>query len=171
MMSIAKLIILDHLQLVTIFIQWIQPYVEPSQPNPAVQYCQEIFPVLAAIAENFNNFTPILERVCRCWRHMVLSYRTAIAPLLPGLAEKLAQGFATSRQGCFLWATDSIVREFTDDAPNVSTETTEAVFNFFQQQATNFLRALNDLPPEELPDGESDHTKGPRYHTYRCCSN
>jgi len=115
--------------------------------------------VLAAIAENFNNFTPILERVCRCWRYMVLSYRTAIAPLLPGLAEKLTQGFATSRQGCFLWATDSIVREFTDDAPNVSKETTEAVFNFFQQQATNFLRALNDLPPEELPDGKFDMTK------------
>jgi len=152
--KLLELTVVDHLQLVTIFVQWIQPYVEPSQPNPAVQYCQEIFPVLAAIAENFTNFTPILERVCRCWRYMVLSYRTAIAPLLPNLAEKLTQGFANSRQGCFLWATDSIVREFTDDAPNVSKETTEAVFNFFQQQATNFLRALNDLPPEELPDGE-----------------
>jgi len=88
---------------------------------------------------------------------MVLSYRTAIAPLLPSLAEKLASGFAASRQGCFLWATDSIVREFTDDSPNVDKATTEAVFNFFQQQATNFLRALNDLPPEELPDGEFQH--------------
>jgi len=137
---------------VTIFIQWIQPYVKPGEHNPAVQYCQEIFPVLSTIAENFVNFTPILERVCRCFRHMVLSYRTAIAPLLPSLAEKLAAGFAASRQGCYLWATDSIVREFTDEAPNVDKDTVTAVFNFFQQQATNFLRALNDLPPEELPD-------------------
>jgi transportin-3 len=83
----------------------------------------------------------------------VLSYRTAIAPLLPQLAEKLASGFSASRQGCFLWATDSIVREFTEDTEGVSKETLDAIFNFYQQQATTFLRALNDLPPEQLPDG------------------
>lgn len=153
----SKVAIADHLGLITIFVQWIQPYVGPSELNPAVKYCQEIFPVLSALVDNFSNFTPILERVCRCWRYMVLSYRTAAAPLLPSLAEKLASGFASSRQGCFLWATDSIVREFTPDAPGLSRETTEAVFNFFQQQATNFLRALNDLPPEELPDGMCYH--------------
>lgn len=85
---------------------------------------------------------------------MVLSYRTAIAPLLPSLAEKLASGFSASRQGCFLWATDSIVREFTNDSEHVNQDTITAIFNFYQQQATTFLRALNDLPPEQLPDGE-----------------
>lgn len=84
----------------------------------------------------------------------MLSYRTAIAPLLPSLAEKLASGFSASRQGCFLWATDSIVREFTNDAEHVTQETSTAIFNFYQQQATTFLRALNDLPPEQLPDGK-----------------
>lgn len=145
---------IDHLQLITIFVQWVKPYVKAPEPNPAVQYCQEIFPILSAIADNFVNFTPILERVCRCWRYMVLSYRTAIAPLLPSLAEKLASGFSASRQGCYLWATDSIVREFTDESGHVDKETTQAIFNFFEQQATTFLRALNDLTPEELPDGK-----------------
>jgi len=147
-----KLALADHLNLITIFVQWIQPEIRPGEPHPAVQYCQEIFPVLAAIAENFSNFTPILERVCRCWRYIVLSYRTHTAPLLPVLAEKLAAGFAASRQGCFLWATDSIVREFTDESEGISPETTQAIFSFYVQQATNFLRALNDLPPEQLPD-------------------
>lgn len=151
----GKLAIADHLNLITIFIQWVIPEVPPTQPNPAVQYCQEIFPILAAIADNFADFTPILERVCRCWRHMVLSYRTAISPLLPSLAEKIASGFSASRQGCFLWATDSIVREFTPEAPNANKDTIDAVFNFYTQQATTFLRALNDLPPEQLPDGQS----------------
>lgn len=149
----SKIAIADHLQLITIFVQWIQPEVPLSQPNPAVQYCQEIFPILAAIADNFADFSPILERVCRCWRYMVLSYRTAITPLLPSLAEKLASGFGVSRQGCFLWATDSIVREFTPDVENVDKDIIDAVFNFYSQQATAFLRALNDLPPEQLPDG------------------
>lgn len=148
----AKFAVADQLQLVTLFIQWIQPVVPPTEVNPAVQYCQEIFPTLSAVVDSFTSFVPILERVCRCWRYMVLSYRTAMAPMLPILAEKLAAGFASSRQGCFLWATDSIVREFRDDAPDVTQETSTAVFHFFETQATNFLRALSDLAPEELPD-------------------
>ncbi|KAF2155040.1 ARM repeat-containing protein [Myriangium duriaei CBS 260.36] len=148
----AKYAVADQLQLITLFIQWIKPIVPLGEQNPAVQYCQEIFPTLGAIADNFTTFVPILERVCRCWRYMVLSYRTATTPMLPMLAEKLAAGFASSRQGCFLWATDSIVREFTEDVPGVDKETSAAVFHFFEQQATNFLRALNDLAPEELPD-------------------
>ena len=147
-----KLAIADRLNLVTIFIQTAHPYIEPANPHPAVQYCQEIFPILAAICERFVTFTPIIERVCRCWRHMVLSFRVHSAPLLEGLADKLAAGFTASRQGCFLWATDSIVREFSDVSQYVPQSTTDAIFSFYEQQATTFLRALNDLPPEELPD-------------------
>ena len=147
-----KLAVADQLNLITIFIQWVTPYVEPSKPHPAVQYCQEIFPVLAAICERFVAFAPIIERVCRCWRYMILSYRVHTAPLLPLLADKLAAGFTASRQGCFLWATDSIVREFSDVSEYVSKTTTEAIYSFYEQQATAFMRALNDLAPEELPD-------------------
>ncbi len=146
-------LISDYLQLLTIFIQWIQPYVSPSVENPAVKYCQEIFLVLSAIADNFTSFPPVLERVCRCWRHMVISYRTAMSPLLPSLARQLASGFETSRQGCFLWATDSILREFSEGAEFVDEKTSTAIYQFFEQQALAFLRILNDLPPGDLPDG------------------
>jgi transportin-3 len=148
----SQLAVADRLNLVTIFVQLVTPYVEPAQPHPAVKYCEEIFPVLAIIAERFINFTPIIERVCRCWRYMILSYRTHTAPLLPQFADKLAAGFTASRQGCFLWATDSLVREFSDVNANVSQSTVDAIYTFYEQQATSFLRQLNDLPPEELPD-------------------
>ncbi|KAF2138008.1 uncharacterized protein K452DRAFT_93741 [Aplosporella prunicola CBS 121167] len=148
----AKLALADKLQLITIFIQWVQPYVGPGQPHPAVKYCEEVFPVLAAIAESFHDCTPILERVCRCWRYMVLSYRTAMAPLLPQLADKLAAGFTVSRQGCFLWATDAIVREFAPGVEGVDAQMTTAVYSFYEAQATAFLRALSELSPEQLPD-------------------
>nr|POF00985.1 uncharacterized protein c11g11.07 [Quercus suber] len=147
-----KLAIADHLNLITTFVQLVTPYVAPSEPHPAVKYCEEIFPVLATICAGFSNFTPIVERVCRCWRYMVLSYRTHTTALLPQLADKLAAGFTSSRQGCFLWATDSIVREFSDISEYVTKSTTDAIYTFYEQQATTFLRALNDLPPEELPD-------------------
>ena len=152
----SKLAIADHLNLITIVISEAKPYVSPREAggHPCVRYCQEIFPVLAAICERFVDFAPIAERVCRCWRYMVLSYRTHTAPLLPQLADKLAAGFSSSRQGCFLWATDSIVREFShvDADAQVPEETVGAIFAFYEQQATTFLRALNDLQPEELPD-------------------
>ncbi len=77
---------------------------------------------MSAIAENFTSSTPILERVCRCWRYMVLSYRTAILPLLPTLAQQLASGFQNSRQGCFLWATDSVLQLFRATSARFSTD-------------------------------------------------
>lgn len=72
--------------------------------------------------------------------------------MLPQLADKLSAGFNASRAGCFLWATDSIVREFSDVSSVVTPDTVDAIYTFYEQQATAFLRALNDLPPEELPD-------------------
>ena len=143
----------DHLQLITIFMQIVSPYVEPSQENPAVIYCQEIFPVLSTIVDNFLDFAPICERICRCWRTMIFSYRTAMTPLLPALAEKLASCFASSKQGCFLWTTDAIVREFSEGADFVDDDTSNAIYQFFEQQAVSMLRALNDVAPEDLPDG------------------
>jgi len=149
----SKLRIADRLQLITIFIQWVRPQVGFGRPNPAVRYCQEIFPALAALADNFGNFMPILERVCRCWRYMVLSYRTAMQPLIPDLAEKLVTGFRATRQGCFLWTSDSILREFSEDSePPIDDATSQSVFNFYEEQAKTFLRALSDVPPDDVPD-------------------
>ena len=84
---------------------------------------------------------------------MVLSYRTAVLPLLPTLAQQLASGFENSRQGCFLWATDSVLREFAAGAEFVDQATSQAIYNFFEQQAFAFLHIMNDLPPSDLPDG------------------
>lgn len=132
----------------------VNPYVSRGEENPAVKYCGEILPIMTTIALNFTESTPILERVCRCWRNMIISYRTAMTPLLPTLAESLANGFQASREGCFLWATDAVVREFSEGAEFVDPMTSSAVFQFYEQQATAFLRTLNDLPPENLPDGK-----------------
>ncbi|CAG8952472.1 hypothetical protein HYFRA_00001219 [Hymenoscyphus fraxineus] len=148
----GKLAVADHMQLITIFIQNVKPYVEPGQENPAVKYCQEIFPILSTILDTFSTFTPICERICRCWRHMVLSYRTATSPLLPQMANKLASGFATSKQGCFLWATSAILREFSEDREHVDENTTESIYSFFEVQSRNMLQTMSDLPPQDLPD-------------------
>ncbi len=129
-----------------------------------MKYWQEILPVLAALVDNFLDFPPVCERVCGVWRALVLSYRTATQPILPGLAEKLASCFAASQQGCFLWATGAVVREFSEGAEHVDEATSEAIYRFFEQQAVTMLRALNEVAPADLPDGTPSplpHSKAP----------
>ncbi|QKX60522.1 uncharacterized protein TRUGW13939_07667 [Talaromyces rugulosus] len=135
----------------------VTPYVGPRAENPAVKYCSEILPIMDTLVLNFTKSTPILERACRCWRYMVISYRTSMISLLPSLAQSLAAGFEASREGCFLWATDAVVREFSEGSEAVDAATTQAVYQFFEQQSVSFLRILNELPPEQLPDVIEDY--------------
>ncbi|KAK4226777.1 armadillo-type protein [Podospora fimiseda] len=148
----SKVDLADHINLLTHFAQNVVPYIPSNAEHPAVKYWQEIFPVLSTILDNFINFIPICERVCRCWRFMVISYRTAITPLLGPLANKLAEGFAKSKQGCFLWATSAILREFSEDREHVNEGITDNIYVFFEAQATSVLRTMSDLPPIDLPD-------------------
>lgn len=130
----------------------------PGVEHPCVKYCGEIFPILKTLALNFPKSEPILELACRCWRSMVISYGNAFAPLLPELTECLFLGFETSRQGCFLWATNAILREFSYDMDldMLVTDTPNPlrndVFQFFEKQTVSFFRILNDLPPSQVAD-------------------
>lgn len=148
----GKLAVADHLQLITIFIQNVIPSIAPGQENPAVKYWQEVFPILSTVLDNFLNFSPICERVCRCWRNMIISYRTEMTPLLPDMANKLANGFNVSREGCFLWTSGSILREFNEEREHVDQTTSDNIYTFFEAQTTTFLRVMTELQPKELPD-------------------
>lgn len=136
----------------TLFIQKVHPWVPSDQPHPAVKYCEEIIPVLSALIERFVDFVPILERTCRCWRHMVLSYRNSSAPLLAILPQKLVEGFKETRQGCFLWAADSIIREFSEHSEEPDQSILQAIVPFYEQLANTFLTALTEVSGEQLPD-------------------
>jgi transportin-3 len=75
-----------------------------------------------------------------------------MTPFLPEMANKLAQGFEKSRQGCFLWVTGAILREFSEEREHVPDQITESIYAFFEQQSTNVLRFMSELPPYDLPD-------------------
>ncbi|RWA10704.1 hypothetical protein EKO27_g4404 [Xylaria grammica] len=154
----GKLALADHLQLITMFAHIVVtiPPAEKDEEDPAIKYWQEVFPILAKVLTNFLDFPPICERVCRCWRLMVTAHRVAMAPILPAMANELANGFANSRQGCFLWVTGAILREFSDERDHVDAAMTESIYAFFEAQATNVLRFLSNLTPQELPDVTED---------------
>lgn len=140
--------------LITMFMTSVQPHYEPGETNQAVAYCQEIFPTLSKVATAFSSYPQVLEPLCRCWRTMIFSYRTAIFPLLEPLAQELSTGFETTRQGCFLWATNAVLREFSAGHEGVNATTMRAVYSFFEQQAFAFLNIMNDSSPADLPDGK-----------------
>ncbi|KAI0532313.1 exportin 1-like protein [Xylaria digitata] len=154
----GKLALADHLQLISLFAHIVVtiPPAEKGEEDPAIKYWQEVFPILATVLTNFLDFAPICERVCRCWRLMVIAHRVAMAPILPAMANELANGFANSRQGCFLWVTGAILREFSDEREHVEPAMTENIYAFFEAQATNVLRFLSNLTPQELPDVTED---------------
>jgi len=129
----------------------VQPYVNGGE-NPAVKYWEGQFDTLSKVLTGFMDFVPVLERICRCWRHMVISYRTAMTPLLGPMADMLAKGFQASREGCFLWATGAILREFSEDRDQVDANITENIYKFFVSQATTFLQVMSSVQPKEQPD-------------------
>jgi transportin-3 len=147
----ALIKLLDHIQLLTIFVQTVQPFVGGGE-NPAVRYWGEVFKALSDVLTGFMDFVPVLERICRCWRHMVISYRTTMTPLLPQMADMLASGFQASREGCFLWATGAILREFSEDREQVDANITESIYKFFESQATTFLQLMSSIQPKEQAD-------------------
>jgi len=72
--------------------------------------------------------------------------------MLPLMADKLSTGFEISKQGCFLWVTSAILREFSEDREHVNEGTTESIYAFFEAQSKKMMQMMNDLPPRDLPD-------------------
>lgn len=135
----------------TTFAAIVRPNIEADKENPIVRFWAEVFPVVTTILETFIDHPAICERVSKFYRTLLISYRTAMLPLLPALAEKLAACFQKSRQGCFLWVTGSVIREFGDEE-YVDQNTREAVYQFLEQQCWTMFKILSDESPKEIPD-------------------
>ncbi|KAK6337721.1 Nuclear import receptor [Orbilia brochopaga] len=141
----------ENVSLLTTFAAIVRPNIEAGQDNPAVRFWAEVFPVVTTILESFIDHPAICERVSKFYRTLLISYRTAMLPLLPALAEKLAACFQKSKQGCFLWVTGSVIREFSDEEL-VDENTREAVYQFLEQQCWIMFKILNDESPKDIPD-------------------
>ena len=72
--------------------------------------------------------------------------------MLPDLAAKLVTGLQATRQGCFLWASDAIVREFSEHDEQLDPAIKSSVVPFYEQQATTFLHALSEVEGHQLGD-------------------
>ena len=142
----------DEIQLLTIFAQVVHPLVPEGRDNPMIQFWQRIVGVMSTILDGFVDFLPICEQVGRFYRALLISYRTAMLPLLPEVANKLTTSFEKSHQGIFLWVSGTVIREFGDEE-FTSLATRNSVYQFLEQQCLSMFRLLNVTRPQDIPDG------------------
>lgn len=142
----------DEIQLLTIFVQVVHPHVPEGAANPMISFWQDIIPMLSTILDGFVDFLPICEQIGRFFRALLISYRTAMLPLLPQVANKLTTSFEKSHQGIFLWVSGTLIREFGDEE-FTDEATRNSVYQFLQQQCLSMFRLLNKTHPKEIPDG------------------
>jgi len=140
----------DSVELLTIFIQTITPYVEPTQEHPAVHLLSELWPALTDTLKIFGSVQFISESVAKCFKNIIYAYRFHSLPLLGPMAEILVSSFERYEYGCFLWASGAIVRQFGHE--DVEGEVRFAIWQFVERQCINTFRLLEKNKPNDIPD-------------------
>lgn len=141
---------LDDIELLTIFVQTVSPYVERQQEHPAVQLLMELWPALSVTLDVFGSIQYVSESVSKCFKNLIYSYRIHTLPLLGPMAEKLVAAFERYEYGCFLWVSGAIVRQFGHE--EVEDDVRRAIWLFVERQCVNTFRLLENNQPNDIPD-------------------
>jgi transportin-3 len=137
-------------ELLTIFVQTVSPYVEPNEDHPAVRLLSELWPVLCGTLNVFGSISFISESVAKNFKNIIYSYRIHSQPLLAPMAEILVSSFEKYENGCFLWASGAIVRQFGHE--EISDEVKHGIWAFVETQCINTFRVLEKNKPNDIPD-------------------
>ncbi|KAK8090951.1 hypothetical protein PG994_000456 [Apiospora phragmitis] len=110
-----------------------------GEEDPAVKYWMEIFPILAKMLAIHRDKPP------GC--HDAITARDG---------QQTGTRFPELKTGLFPLGNSAILREFSDDREHVDQSITDSIYTFFEAQATNVLRFISELSPQELPDVTED---------------
>ena len=139
------------MDLLTIFVQTVSPWVELDQEHPAVNLVKDLCWVpLCNTLDIFGQHQFVSESVARNFKNIVYSYRYHCLPLLAPMAEKLVTSFEHYGYGCFLWVSGAIVRQFGHE--EIDDETSFAIWQFVERQCLNAFNLLGKNKPNDIPD-------------------
>ena len=144
-----QLVTLDLVELLTIFIQIVAPYVEPPKQHPAVLLLSDLWPALYGTLKIFGSEQFISESVAKNFKNIIYSYRIHSLPLLAPMADTLVSSFEQYEFGCFLWASGAIVRQFGHE--DVGDEVRFAIWQFVERQCVHAFRLLEKNKPNDIP--------------------
>jgi transportin-3 len=137
-------------ELLTIFVQTVSPYVEPNQEHPAVHRLRDLWPTLCETLNVFGSISFISESVAKNFKNVIYSYRIHSLPLLAPMTEILVSSFERYEFGCFLWTSGAIVRQFGHE--EVDDEVRRGIWAFVERQCINTFRLLEKNKPNDIPD-------------------
>ena len=138
------------MELLTIFIQTVSPYVEPNQEHPAIHLLSDIWPALCDTLSIYGSTQFISESVAKNFKNIIYSYRIHSLPLLGPMAEKLVWAFEQYGFGCFLWVSGAIVRQFGHE--EIDDNVKNGIWDFVERQCVNTFHLLEKHKPNDIPD-------------------
>ena len=142
---------LDDVELVTIFVQTVVPWVEPEDEHPAINLIRDLcWGPLCSTLEIFGRQQFVSESIAKCLKNIIYSYRIHSLPLLGPMAEILVVSFEKYQYGCFLWVSGAIVRQFGHE--EIDEETRSAIWQFVERQCVNTFQLLEQNKPNDIPD-------------------
>lgn len=149
--------IADKIDLIYALFEELRPaYETPLQgTEPLLPQIEFIWSSLSGLLVNMGAIADgaIVERISKLVRRLFQNFHLFCEPILPSVAELLAQGYANTGLGSYLWCSGSIIVVFgDDDSLPVPPVLKEAVWQFAITQCKTFFLNFNKIDLTKLND-------------------
>ncbi|AET40203.1 mRNA transport regulator MTR10 Ecym_5454 [Eremothecium cymbalariae DBVPG len=129
-------------------------YEYPSQgAEPLLPYIESIWNLASDLLnyEGGATNTIIVERIMKLLRRLFEKYHIFLESILPMVVEMLAQNYAKTGLGSYLWCSGSLIYVFGDDESYpIPPELKQAVWCFACSQCETFLNNFSKINPSEI---------------------
>lgn len=147
--------IADKLDLVYALFEELKPRNEYPQQGqePLVSQIQFIWNLIRSVLVEFGAMsdTVIVERATKLLRRLFEKFHLFCEPILQSVAEFLAQGYAATGVGSYLWCSGSIIVVYGDDeALPVPPQLKEAVWQFAVSLSETFMGNFSQIEDAQI---------------------
>src|SRR5205823_4357284 len=140
-------------ELLTVFIETVNQWVDPQEQHPAMKLVVDIFPKITSTLEVFGSDQMISESISKNFKNIIYSYRIHSVVLLEHMVRILQDAFNQYGFGCFLWVSGAIVRQFGHEELDPSIQL--AIWGFVETQCLSTFQLLDKNKPNDVPDRNS----------------
>lgn len=126
---------------------------EPDFPV-SLLFVAEVWPAVSLLLDKHGAQPAVSERLTKLLKTAIQLFSTYLSPILADIARLLHSGFQHHRQGCYLWVSGAVVREYGDDY--TSDDTKRAVYQFALTQCQAFFEWAGATDMGRHPDVVED---------------
>ncbi|KAG2219346.1 hypothetical protein INT45_011254 [Circinella minor] len=138
----------DLLELISAFIAIIHPDVPLGQPNPCVNFVNELWPIFDLCLKNLGTDSDVCEQLGKCFKNCVISYKMSFVPLLPQLMDRLVTGFQVSGFSIYLFVSFRIVRQYAEGGD----DNAAVCFGLVERLSQIMFTKASNTKFDEMPD-------------------